>query len=404
MTTERLYYTDSYTTTFDAELAGHVTYHDAPAVILNQTFFYPTSGGQPHDTGLLNGVPVVEVVIREADGAILHVLEAELPFEQVAGQINWARRFDHMRHHTGQHILSQAFIRVAQAETVGFHLSPDSVTIDLNTSNIPAAQVEEAEDLANQIVAENRRVRAWFPTDEELTAIQLRKVPEVGGKLRIVDIGGFDLTACGGTHVAQTGEIGVIKVLSATRRGETLRVEFRCGDRALLDYRQKHQLMSQLAAELTTGYADVPAALDRLREQNKTLQRDLRTLRAMLLEAEAERLWQAGDRSAGMVVVAQAFEGRETDEVRQLVQALIAHPGTVAIGGAAGEKAQLIVGRSDDLNMDVVPVLKRGLAALGVERGGGRPSFAQGGGVAASLDQMQNAVAAAREALRSIQL
>jgi alanyl-tRNA synthetase len=402
MATQRLYYFDSYTTTFDAEISGQTTYSSAPAVILNQTYFYPTSGGQPNDTGVLNGVPVVDVAVRESDGAVLHVLEGELPPQPVSGQIDWARRFDHMRHHTGQHILSQAFIRLAQAETVGFHLSPDSVTIDLNKAALPASLVDEVEDLANQIIAENRPVRAWFPTEDELARIQLRKVPEVGGKLRIVDIGGFDLTACGGTHVAHTGEIGLVKVLRADKRGDGLRVEFRCGERALLDYRQKHSLMSQLAVELTTGYTEIPAALERLRDQNKALQRELRTLRTEMLENEAQLLWQSADHSAGFARVTQAFEGRDTGDVRQLVQHLVAHPATVAICGAAGEKAQLIAACSDDLPFDMVPVLRRGLAVWGVERGGGRPSFAQGGGVNAALADVRAAVSAAVEALPSI--
>src|SRR3990172_8277892 len=179
MTTQRLYYDDSYTTAFEAEITGQITYNNAPAVILNQTYFCPTSGGQPNDTGVLSGIPVVDVAVRESDGAVLHVLEGDLPSQPIAGQINWVRRFDHMRHHTGQHILSQAFVRLAQAETVGFHLSADSVTIDLNKSALPASLVDEGEDLANQIIAENRPVRAWFPSEDELAKIQLRKVPEV---------------------------------------------------------------------------------------------------------------------------------------------------------------------------------------------------------------------------------
>ena len=401
MTTERLYYTDSYLIAFDADLIEHTTYNGAPAVVLSRTCFYPTSGGQPHDTGTLNSVPVIDVAIREADGAVLHVLAGELAAERVQGQVDWARRFDHMRHHTVQHILSQALIHVAQAETVGFHMSPDSITIDLNRPQIAPEQVDAAEDLANRIVAENRPVRAWFPSEDERAGLTLRKVPDVEGRFRVVDIADFDVTACGGTHVAHSGEIGIIKVLRVDKRGDTVRVEFRCGERALLDYREKNALLNRLAAEMTVGYWEVPDALERLREENKALRRDLRAVREVVLAAEADALWQAADRSAGYALIVHAFEDHDPAEVRQIVQHVIAHPATVALCGAAGDKAQLIVARSDDLPYDMVAVLKHGLAVWQVDRGGGRPSFAQGGGVAAAREAVEQALAAAAAALHS---
>lgn len=399
MTTQRLYYTDAYVTTFEAAVIAQLVVDDKPAVVLDRTYFYPTSGGQPYDTGLLSGIPVIDVVLRESDGSVLHVLDSDLPLETVSGQINWARRFDHMRHHTGQHILSQAFVRVADAETVGFHLSADSVTIDLNIPAIDSARVDDAEDLANQIVAENRPVRAWFPAGDELEALTLRKVPEVDGKFRVVDIDGFDVTACGGTHVTHTGEIGLIKVLRVDKRGDTVRVEFRCGERALLDYREKNALLNQLAAEMTTSYRDIPAVLDKLREENKSLRREVRDLRTTQLEHEAEALWANADRTAGYALIVLAFADRDPAEARQLVQNLIARPSTVVLCGIAGDKAQLITARSEDVTLDMVPVLKRGLAVWGVDRGGGRPSMAQGGGVAATLADVEKALAAAVQEL-----
>lgn len=396
MITRRLYYTDSYANTFEAQVVEQVTVEGTPAVVLNRTFFYPTSGGQPHDTGTLNGIPVRDVMVREADEAVLHLLAAPLPAGPVEGQIDWPRRFDHMRHHTGQHILSQAFVQLAGAETVGFHMSPDSITIDLDRPTIPAELVDAVEDLANEIVAGNRPVRAWFPTEVELPDLALRKVPDVAGKLRVVDIAGFDTTACGGTHVAHTGEVGIIKVLRVDRRGDSARIEFRCGRRALLDYRQKNALLNQFAA----GITDIPAVLHKLRAENKTLRREVRTLQSAVLDQEAEQLWQSAGREDGYVLVVRAFENRAVDEVRQLAQRLIARPATVALCGIAGEKAHLITARSDDLPHDMVPVLKAGLGVWECQRGGGRPSFAQGGGVAASPGEVQRALQAAVAALR----
>jgi len=400
MITERLYYTDSYTTSFEAQIVEQTSLQDQPTVVLDRTYFYPTSGGQPHDGGTLGGIRVVDVSIREADGAVLHVLARPLDGGRVAGAIDWPRRFDHMQHHTGQHILSQAFVRVAGAATIGFHLSPDSVTIDLDKPAIDPALVDEVEDLANRIVTENRPVRAWFPSDDELARLDLRKVPDVDGKFRVVLVEDFDANACGGTHVSRTGEIGLIKVLRVDRRGESARVEFRCGARALRDYREKHALLSRLSAELTTGYWEVPAALDKLRDENKALRREVKALRGAALEHEAGRLWQDADRAGGYALIVQQFADRDVADVRQLVQALVAHPATVALCGVSGEKAQLILARSDDLPFDMVAALKRALAVLGVDRGGGRPSFAQGGGVAARPDAVASALRAAAETIR----
>lgn len=400
MTTQRLYYSDSYTTAFDARCIEHTTFNDAPAVVLDRTYFYPTSGGQPHDTGTLNGIPVIDVAVREGDGAILHILERPLAGEQVHGEIDWARRFDYMQHHTGQHILSQAFVRLAEAETIGFHMSPDSITIDLDTPTLDAALLEQVETLANQIVFEDRPVRAWFPDESELATLVLRKTPEVGGPLRVVEVAGFDLNACGGTHVARTGAVGLIKIVRTERRGEALRVEFRCGGRALADYREKNALMNRLAAALTTGYWDVPAALERLRDENQSLRRELRAARSALLEHQARELRAATPHNGAFALVTQVLDD-DPQTARELAQKLIAYPQTIVLCGVAGEKVQIIAARSDDLPHDMVAALKAGLAVLGVERGGGRPSFAQGGGVTATREALAAALAAAAESLRS---
>ena len=401
MSTQRLYYDDPYTTTFSARVVERTRLEGKPAVVLDRTYFYPTSGGQPHDTGTLDDVPVIDVAVREADGAVLHVLARELPAqaETVHGAIDWERRFDHMQHHTGQHVLTQAFIRVAGAQTVGFHLSADSVTIDLDKPALSTDKVDAAEALANRIVTENRVVRAWFPDADELAELPLRKRPDVQGKFRVVEIAGFDVTACGGTHVSHTGEIGLIKVLRAEKRGDAVRIEFRCGGRALRDYAEKHALLSRLSAELTTGYTAIPDVLAKLRAENKALRKENKQLRGALLRSEAQALWEAAEQRDGYRLVLGAFEGRDVGEVRQIAQHLIAHPATVALCAVAGPKAQLIAARSDDLAQDMVAALKRGLAVWGAQRGGGRPSFAQGGGVPATLEQVRAALQAAAETL-----
>jgi alanyl-tRNA synthetase len=390
MTTERLYYDDAYTLHFEANVLEVTTHAQQPALVLDRTYFYPEGGGQPSDRGTLNGVRVRDVQTRPSDRAVLHVLESPLTAQRVIGEIDGERRRDLRSHHSGQHVLSQALERVAQARTLSVHMSETSMTIDVDRVNIAPETWEAVEALANQIVLEDRPVRAWFPTPEELVALNLRKLPEVDGKVRIVDVGGFDITACGGTHVARTGEIGIIKVVKAERRGETTRLEFKCGARALRDFQAKNEVINRLMAALTVGYWELPETVARLQEQNRALQSELRAAREQLAVHEAASLLASASSHGAYRLVARAF-ARSADEVRSLAQALVAESGVVALLGAAGEKAQLIFARSADVALDVLPLLKKALEQLG-GRGGGRPNMAQGGGASADLDQVQAAI------------
>lgn len=388
----RLYYDNAYLCKFTASVLDHTTYGGRPAVVLSQSAFYPTSGGQPHDYGTLNGVAVVEVVTAGDAAPVLHITEQPLHADTVQGVIDWQRRFDHMQHHTGQHILTRAFIETANAPTVSFHLSENSVTIDLDHANLTPVEVDTAEDLANRIIVENRPVRAWFPNPDELTALRLRKISDkVTGAVRVVDIGGFDVTACGGTHVAYTGEVGLIKVIRLDSTKGKTRVEFRCGQRALVDYRAKNSLLHNLMGQLTTSWEQIPDVLDKLREENKALNRALRTTQEELMGYQAERLWQTAHMTTpnGLVVVTMISHDYTPRDLQQLANQLVTHPSTVAILGIHGESGHLLVARSADVNIDVVPLLKQGLTQLGTEKGGGRPNLAQGGGVAITQAELQ---------------
>ncbi len=406
--TERLYYTDSYLTTFTARVVERLSVDGHPAVVLDRGAFYPTSGGQPHDTGHLDGVAVIDVRVREADGAVIHILDGEIDGPEVSGVIDWPRRFDHMQHHTGQHILTRAFIETADAHTMGFHLGSEDVTIDLSRADLRPAEIEAAEDLANALVTRDLPVRAWFPTEDEIAALALRKTPEVEGRLRVVRIGDFDATACGGTHVARTGEIGLIKVLHTEKYKDMTRVEFRCGGRALRDYREKNGLLLGLAADLTTGYREVGAALGKLQAETRQLRADLKAARQIVLEAEADRLWAAAPEygRARIVIRAWAATERDAGELRQLASRLTGRPGSVALLGIAGDKAQVILARSAELpGPDMVALLGDVLGDLtgevGARRGGGRPDFAQGGGLSASPERLAAALDRAAVAVRA---
>lgn len=408
--THRLYYDDAYTATFEAHIVDAIVWNGRPAVLLDLSYFYPTSGGQPHDTGRLTQAGrearVVDVV--EDGDQVVHVLDTPLAHGAVIGRIDSARRFDHMQHHTGQHILSQAFVRVANAETVGFHLSDQSVTIDLASMTLSEDVLDAAERLANAIVWENRVVHARQVAEEEAATLPLRKRPPArNGRLRVVDIDGFDLSACGGTHVARTGEVGLIKIVKTERHGEVVRVEFRCGARALADYRSKHEIIRLLTATLTTGYEELPTVVTRLQDESKVLRRQVQQQRAELRRAEAAQLVADAVDVGDARVVCRVYSDRDVSDLRALAAALVEYPSVVAFLGLAGANAQLIFARAEGAPGTMGEVIKSALAALGGARGGGSPTFAQGGGppadVAAVSDALQAAFENWRQALNPVE-
>jgi alanyl-tRNA synthetase len=396
MESKRLYYQNAYTTRFEANIVDRVRDGEQTAVILDQTFFYPTSGGQPFDIGTINNIPVHDVTIREADEAILHWLDIkELWQDAVVGQINWPRRFDHMQQHTGQHILSQSFVQIAQAETVGFHLSENTLTIDLHTTQLTPTQVEEAEFLANQIIWQNRPVHIRFVTLQQAQKLALRKLPPVRhGKLRLIEIDKFDLTACGGTHVQHTGEVGIIKIVKLERQNNQLRVEFACGQRALNDYRLKNSIVNQLSAELTTGIGEVVESVLRLKVELKENRRLLKKQQEQLLYFKAAELLKASKMVGETAVISHVFTSQESDpgQLRILANHLTQDSQVVALLGLAGEKAQLLFCRSKSAPGEMNQLIKPALQILGSAAGGGTAVMAQGGGPSTDVARIQQAV------------
>jgi alanyl-tRNA synthetase len=389
--TERLYYSDSYLRTFEAQVIDRTEVNGQPAVILDRSAFYPEGGGQPSDRGTLNNVDVLEVITREADEAVLHVLSDEVA-DRVTGVVDSARRFDLMQQHTGQHILSQAFVQAAKAETVSFHLNPDplegALTIDLNTAQLSPAQIDRAEELANTIVFENRSIAARFVTDGELQTLPLRKPPQVDAAIRIVQIEGFDWSACGGTHVARTGEVGLIKIVKLERRGAETRVEFRCGRRALHDYRRKNQLIMQAASDLTVGFWELDQAIGRMQSDAKALRKQLSEADTRLQQYEARELLESIEQCGDYGLIAHAWLNRDTAYLKRVASLLVAQPHTVALLGSAGAALSLVFARSKELSIDLAMLLKAAAAQLG-GKGGGSPDFAQAGGPAVTEEQLK---------------
>lgn len=385
---KRSYYQDAYTHTFDAKVIETVEVNGRPAVILDHSYFYPTSGGQPHDSGTLNSVPVIDVLVRPEDDAVLHVLDRDL-IETLAlsnvevavrGQIDWTRRFDHMQQHSGQHILSQAFIQVADANTIGFHLSAASVTIDLDTTELSATQIMQVEALTNQIIWENRPITIQLVTQAEAENMAIRKLPVLDKQqVRLVEIADFDLTACGGTHVAATGAVGLLKIVKVERRSANSRITFLCGERALADYQQKHFVVGQLMAQLTTGADELATAVTKLQDNNKSASRELKKQQTQLDHYAANELHQQATKIGGYTIVTHVFTDRDPGSLRNLGNQFVDAPGTIALFAAINnDKTHLIFCRAADVPSQMNMLLKSALAELGSKSGGGSPNFAQG--------------------------
>lgn len=400
--TDRLYYADSYLTHFTARVLEQLTWNGHPAVILDRTAFYPTSGGQPSDRGRLGGIPVIGAEIRESDGAIVHILEAPLPDDEVTGEVDWPRRFDHMQQHTGQHLLSAACEQLLDADTVSFHLGADVSTIDLNVPRLAREALEEVEERVNWVIWENRPVQAYFVRPEEVVALPLRRPPQVEGPIRLVEVAGdggsrpFDLNPCGGTHVARTGEIGLLKVLRLDYRGQETRVEFVCGGRALRDYRLKNGVLLNLAAMLTVGYWELPEAIGRLQDEVKEVRREARSLRERLVEVEAARLAETAVVVGPLRVARAVEENWDPADLRALAQKVAAHPGVVVlVASVGGERVHLCVACAEGVPADAVALLRAVAEPLG-GKGGGQARFAQGSAPAAPRQQVEDVLEAVR--------
>src|SRR5665647_610675 len=341
--TERLYYRDSYLKEFTARAVDARRSGDLTEVVLDRTAFYPEGGGQPWDLGTLGGLPVVSVV--DEDGQVVHRVKGALPEGEMVGLVDWERRFDHMQQHTGQHILSQAFLRLLGAETVSFHLGADYASIDLSVPSLEAGQVEEVEELSNRGVSE---------------------------------VEGFDSIPCGGTHCRSTAEIGLIKITRWERRSGNSRVEFLCGGRALRDYRRKNEALLSLSAALSVKDSEVAGAVERVVREGEEARRRSEQLRNQLLDYQAREMAEGAERVGEASVVVALLEEYSAEELKHLAGKLVAVPGRVALLASAPEKVHLLFARSEDVALDAGKLLREASAPFG-GRGGGRPNQAQGG-------------------------
>ncbi|MFI5178007.1 MAG: DHHA1 domain-containing protein [Vicinamibacterales bacterium] len=370
---------------FDAIVLSSETHDGHPVVVLDQTAFYPTSGGQPYDTGRLGGVRVLDVVDRE-DGTIAHVTDGGLPAgTTVHGDIDWPRRFDHMQQHTGQHLLSAAFDREHHVRTTSFHLGADGSTIDL-AREVSPEEIRQAEDLANQIVWEDRPVGIRFATEEEASRLPLRKEPTRTGPLRLIDISGFDLSACGGTHVPRTGMIGIIAVTAWERFKGATRLTFACGGRALTSHRALRDVVSAATRALSIPAAELAPALERLRAESRDQSRALRQLQEEVAAHRAASLRATAETIGPVRGVLSTVAGWDAAALKTLAVAIVSDAGLVAVLVGDGRPVPVVIARSADVSVDASAWMRRAAAELG-GRGGGRPELAQGG-LDATADQV----------------
>ena len=386
--TERLYYTEPYRKTFDATVVRVESVADGWHVTLDQTAFYPTSGGQPFDTGTLGGAAVRDVIDGE-DGTIAHIVSGPLKAgDVVTGEIDWARRFDHMQQHTGQHVLSAAFDRLFRVRTESFHMGQQSATIDL-AREVTAAEVAKAEDDANRVVWEDRPVLVRFATAEEAAAMPLRKESGRTGALRLIDVQDYDLSACGGTHVERTGAIGVIAIGGWEKFRGGSRVEFLCGNRAVQRFRLWRDSLAAMQKHLSVPPIEMAASIERMQDDAKALQRTIRGFQEKLAVHEAAALL-----AKSSTTVVEALEGWDAQGLKGIAAAATAaQPNAVVVLFTTTTPALVVVARGANANVDAGAVLKQLTGKFG-GKGGGKPDLAQGGGLNATTAQLLEATRA----------
>lgn len=382
MSTQRLYYHDPFLFSFEARVVESLEQEGKHALVLDRTAFYPTSGGQVHDTGRFvladkREVTVVEVADSE-DGRILHFTTERIDAgTAIHGSVDAARRRDHMHQHSGQHVLSAAFIRLFNMPTVSFHMGAETCTIDLETAGLSPKQAEQAERLANEIVLEDRPVTIRFVPLEEARQLGLRKLPpKQAGDLRLIDITDFDLTACGGTHVRSTGQIGAILVRKTEKVKQGVRVEFVCGLRAVSTARQDYTTLTEAASLYSAHIHDLPQQIRKSLEESKAAGKTQHKLMEEIAELHAERLLA---KSTSPQAISEVFPERDAVFIKLLAQKLTANRlGVVALLAAGSGPPSLVFAQSPGYKFNMGQLMKEAMAQLG-GRGGGTADMAQGG-------------------------
>ncbi len=389
-TISKLYREDSYLKEFRATVLEVALVSGNSEVVLDQTAFYPTAGGQPFDTGFLDQARVLEVRESKGESQIVHVLKGQVSLEvgaEVNGELDWSRRFDHMQQHTGEHMLGQAFFRL-NAHVIAVNMERGICTLDLEQT-ITEDMALEAEEICNQAIWENHQITTYEVHDSEIGKVPLRRTPKVSGMIRVVQIGDFDFSACGGTHLRSSGEVGMVKILKLERiKSGATRVYFICGSRCLSDYRFKHDFVSNLGLRFSTAFEQVPARTEALIDELSASKKELSGLKTAHAALLATNLLE---KSFPVVVHTIKDAGLLVD----LAKAIAARAGAIGILGAIdGARVLLAVACGAGSSVNANDVLKIGLPFID-GKGGGKPDMAQGSGtnldgLSAALEAMAN--------------
>jgi alanyl-tRNA synthetase len=379
MATRRLYYDDSYMRSFSAHVLGCVPAEPVSTpsgpqaaweVVLDQTALYPTSGGQPNDLGCLGDAKVLDV--RDTDDVILHIVDREMELGEVQGSIDWARRFDHMQQHTGQHLLSAMFQERYGLPTVSFHLGSDLCTIDLRGPEPILDVLEGAQRAANQVVFEDRPVTVKYGTPDQLAQVGVRKEVDRQGILRAIEIDAADLQPCGGTHVKSTGQIGLVLVRRCSKIRQDWRVEFACGARAERLASGDFQMLREVSDRLSCSPDDTPAAIGKLMAERdahfKSLRGTLEQLAGVLSKAMVSEASLARN---GLWIVAQLLREVHPELLLPLATELARHEKAVALL-VHEETGQIVFAEHASAGIDLAAILKRVLAVTPGKGGGSR--------------------------------
>jgi alanyl-tRNA synthetase len=393
--TQRIYYTEPSCRSFEATVTRLGEHDGRPTIVLDRTAFYPTSGGQPFDTGRLGSVDVVDTI--EGGEDVVHVVSAPVSTGTVVrGEIDWSRRFDHMQQHTGQHVLSAAFDRLFDNRTTSFHMGTEVSTIDL-AREVTTSDMERAVEESNRIVWDNRSVSVRFVSADEAARLPLRKETFRDGTLRLVEINEFDLSACGGTHVSHTGAIGMIAITNAERLRGGSRVTFVCGGRASRVFRTYRDAVAGAVRVLSVLPHELPNAVERAQLESKDLRKAVTRLQGMLAGHEAAHLLVSATDLGECRLVVHALEGCDAAGLKAIAGALVAQNGVAAALLSLGDPTAIVVARSANVPIDAAKVLRSLLDRFG-GRGGGRPDLAQGAGLHGDAGDV---LAAARELLKT---
>ncbi|WDU79754.1 alanyl-tRNA editing protein [Lysinibacillus sp. G01H] len=373
---ELLYYQDVMLQEFDATIISKGTDEfDRQYVVLSNTAFYPTGGGQPHDTGTLNALEVIDV--EKVDDEIRHYIEGDLSTLDgvVHGKLNWPRRFDHMQQHAGQHILTAAFVELFNAQTVSFHLGSEQVTIDLAIEMISEQQLAAAEARANDIILENRPIQTTWVTEQELGNYNLRKEVAVTGDIRLVIIPNFDYNGCGGTHPTSTGQVSTIKILGTEKMKGNVRVSFVCGQRVLTELDMRKKVLADVARQLSVPEIEAATALSKVLSTQKTTEKALAAAKEELLTYEARALVN----SEG--VVTAAFNQRTMQELQKIARLIVTEQkDVIALLVSENEgKLQFVAARGNNVSKSMKDVAQKALPLIN-GKGGGSDQMVQGGG------------------------